>query len=184
MQNRTVLPVSIINLYCNDYECDAYSMSLTISEYNSTSFIYQDTGIQLAGLTGMLFEVKGTNELYLGLSQVAISYLTTDMYEVSMETNVLQLKRGEQGQVMDEYTGSVHNITTYTPFWTTWANGDIQVGRGFTIGENILVKAVDTTYDVNFIIVATTSGETSYWRFYVNGRKPLGKFGAKWLYVV
>ncbi len=128
----------------------------------------------------MLFEVNGTGKLTLGLSQVPISFLTKDMYEISIERNALQLKRGELGQVMDEYTGGVHNVTTYTRFWTTWANGHFEIGHGFTIGENILVEADDTTYDVNFIVVATRSGEMSYWRFYVNGRKPLGKFGAKW----
>ncbi len=151
---------------------------LIISEYSSNHIIYMDTGVVVTGLSGILFEVRGANEMYLGLSQTTSNYPNTNIYEIDFNANRnnIELKRGELGTKLDEYTGTVHNANTYTRLWTTWANGHIQVGQGFTIGKNILVEAVDNAYDVNFIIVATQSGETSYWRFYVNGRKPLGKF--------
>ncbi len=153
-------------------------MFLIISEYNSSRDMYMDTGIDLTGHTSLWFQVKGANIIKLGLSRISPDYMNADCYEIAFNKKNLQLKRGEQGTKLDEYEGTstVLNDNTYTPFWTTWANGHIQIGRGFTIGENILVEADDTTYDVNFIVVATKSGGTSYWRFYVNGRKPLGKF--------
>ncbi len=133
----------------------------------------------VTGISGMLFEVKGPTKLYIGLSQTIPTYLITELYEIAFDynKNILQLRHGESGDKLDEYSGSINSPGQYTQYWTTWANGNIQVGRGFKIGQNILVSTVDNPYyDVNFIAVASDIDETSYWIFYLNGINPIGKF--------
>ncbi len=154
-------------------------MSLIFSEYASSMNLYGDQVADVTGISGMLFEVKGTTELYLGLSQTIPSYLITELYEIAFDYkyDILQLRHGEGGNLLDEYSGTVNSSGQYRRYWTTWGNGHIQVGQGFTFGQNILVSTVDNTYyDVNFIAVASGFHETSHWLFYLNGNNPIGKF--------
>uniref|UniRef100_A0A8W8LG21 Farnesoic acid O-methyl transferase domain-containing protein n=1 Tax=Magallana gigas TaxID=29159 RepID=A0A8W8LG21_MAGGI len=118
-----------------------------------------DLGIQLSRRKSIRFQVKATNDVYIGLG----SGHNTDSpgYWVVLggwdrTTSCLRDGFVVGSQCYSEYIGPVLSGKQYRSFWVTWNEGHVRVGTGETVGNGTIMDHVfPNVYTVRHALIKT-----------------------------
>ncbi|XP_061194496.1 macrophage mannose receptor 1-like [Saccostrea echinata] len=144
----------------------------TITLNTGNDYIYHyliDSGIDVSGHFSFTFDVMACNDAHIALSRDKNDNAYT--YEIVIggwSDSQSVIRDCKQCAHMDTAAHQNHpvNCTQYLPFWISWTNNVIKVGKGHDIGKNRFLIWNDTApHDVNFVAVATGFGATGKWKF-------------------
>ena len=135
----------------------------------STTYSYQDTGLDVSSATALLIDVTACNDACIALSESRSNY-AVNTYEIAIGswTNTKSVIRLEPlGSIMDSATLNVLDCSTPKSFWISWRNGEIRSGQGHNVGENILCSYTHASpYNIRYVSVSTGWSATGQWVIY------------------
>ncbi|CAH1794507.1 unnamed protein product [Owenia fusiformis] len=148
--------------------------SVLINTPNDYEFVHGYMNVH--DRVGVQFEIQACNDAHIALESKPSVVGVPQAYEIVLGgwSNTRSVIRdGKQGtEKVTVDTPNLLNCTVFLPFWVTWQNGIIRVGKGFSYGRNLLMEWQDTTpKPVTVISVATGWGSTANWNF----REPTGR---------
>ena len=75
-------------------------------------------------------------------------------------------KQRQTTDVAGAYTPDILNCDQMLPFWVSWVDGLIQLGRGSMIGDDLIVSWQDAEpLAVSHVSISTYSTSEGYWQF-------------------
>ena len=125
------------------------------------------------------FWVKGPGEAYITLVPNKTS-LSQDGRRYYVAIGGFSNRRAwiaREGQRSNSFSPFAHgnylNSTEYRPFWLSWANHTITLGRGQHIGKDVITSRDISSHpiDVNFLYVRSYGSVTVHFKYtyYYNG---------------
>ncbi len=64
-------------------------------------------------------------------------------------------------------TPNILDGTVFNPFWVSWDSGEIKLGHGFVIGENVITeKPYPATTDIKYMALCNAWGSGGDWHVY------------------
>ncbi|CAH1798441.1 unnamed protein product [Owenia fusiformis] len=130
-------------------------------------FGYRHVPIDISGKNYIKFKVEACNDAHLELQETP--YVTNkNNYEIVLNGWSRNPNSGirdkPEGSLKVSHRGSILNCTEMMPFWVSWMNGDVQVGKGHAIGQNIILAWQDpTSHVVNALNFVTGFGASGTW---------------------
>lgn len=129
-----------------------------------------DQGLSVTGKTSITFEVMACNDAHIALSETKgdDSHNTYEIVIGGWADSQSVIRTFKQGPHMDTAAHQNHPVDChkYMPFWISWANGVITVGKGNTVGQNTFMTWKDPhPHPVNYVAFATGFGSTGKWKF-------------------
>ncbi|CAH1780979.1 unnamed protein product [Owenia fusiformis] len=126
---------------------------------------YRHEPIDVSCETVIKFNVKACHDAHLQLRKIP-GDTTSDTYEVVLhgwEENPSSAIR-EQGMIKANFSGAILSCNEGKPFWVSWANGIVEVGKGHVYAEDrFMVWEDPTPHDVNAVNFVTGWGATGTW---------------------
>lgn len=118
-----------------------------------------DLGIQLSRRKSIRFQVKATNDVYIGLSS-GHNRDSTGYWVIlggwGGTTSCLRDGFVHGSQCYSTYIGPVLSGEQYRSFWVTWNEGHVRVGTGETVGTGTIMDHVfPNVYTVRHALIAT-----------------------------
>lgn len=151
---------------------DIMNYSIDVNRYN----------LDLSGITSLVFEVKRCGPAHVLLSSSDVRNSSEPLYGISIGYKTFKtfityraddsLDSGSMKHVkyVKFLTPNLLNCTVYLPLWISWADGDIKLGTGVVVDENILEYLTNTPhFEVKSIGVLTDKGRLGNWRIQVEG---------------
>ena len=85
---------------------------------------------------------------------------------------------GKTGSTLSKWTrGEIVNCTEFLPFWISWYNGEVKIGKGLTRYENTYMEFTDANYTGIDDVVVKAYGVEGRWYFQI------GKYSIHIFYV-
>ncbi|XP_063415954.1 uncharacterized protein LOC134697600 [Mytilus trossulus] len=135
--------------------------------------------LDLSGITSLVFEVKRCGRTHVLLSSSDVRNSAEPMYEIDIgynnyDTFIIYRSDDSLDHESRKYvnfpTPDIFNCTMYYPFWISWKEGDIKLGSGIVIDDNILGYLTNAPqFEVKAIGVLTDYGELGSWRIQFEG---------------
>ncbi|XP_071123882.1 uncharacterized protein [Mytilus edulis] len=135
--------------------------------------------LDLSGITSLVFELKRCGRAHVLLSSSDVRISSEPMFEIDIgfdtyETYIIyraddSLDSGSR--IFSKFlTPNIFNCTVYLPFWISWADGEIKLGTGIVVDENVLGYLTNAPqFEVKAIGVLTTYGMLGSWRIQFEG---------------
>jgi hypothetical protein len=122
----------------------------------ANNYTYNDTGLTLSTCTSLVFQLKISTDAYLALTPTKDNY-DGKIYEIvigAFSNTCCIIRVAKQDNMVA--SGSSPNIldaNCFRPFWISWTNKNILVGKGAVVGEHILAAydEYDTPVTVNYL---------------------------------
>ncbi|CAC5411848.1 unnamed protein product [Mytilus coruscus] len=129
--------------------------------------------LDLSGITSFGFELKACHDAHVLLSNSDIRNSSNPLYEIIIGYyNYFSLIVYRADAVRDDgswnfteiETENILNCNVYLPFWICWADGDVKLGTGFVVGENVVGNLTNTHhFEVRSIHVLTDRDVLGEW---------------------
>ena len=119
--------------------------------------------------TSYVFEVKACSYVHIALS--ATPGNTTNfvyLIVIGLDYNANSMITVVGDEVLESqtvYTPSIVSCTQFLPFWVSWNNGKIEVGKGEVVGDYAFMS-VNASLKINVTSMAMTTSEKSSGIFY------------------
>ncbi|XP_046373918.2 uncharacterized protein LOC124147285 [Haliotis rufescens] len=147
------------------------ALSGTLTSTSQHNFFLEPVGFKIMGLWSVYFELKGCKNLQLGLWGPTKS--TSNGYNIELNTEtggqyfsaVRKICSGCPGtpEVEVNQGGSFFTCdsTTYHPYWVSWDQATIKMGKGTVIGEEVVVSWTDPDIiEINYFTIGASDGST------------------------
>ncbi|CAG2196545.1 unnamed protein product [Mytilus edulis] len=151
------------------YTPDIMTSSIDINRYN----------LDLSKITSLVFDIKRCGRAHLLLSSSAVRNSSEPLYEIDIGYKnyyTFIIYRADDSLDPESrnhvkfLTPNIYNCTVYLPFWISWADGDIKLGTGIVVDENVLGYLTNTPhFEVKSIGVLTDYGRLGNWRIQFEG---------------
>ena len=135
--------------------------------------------LDLSGITSLVFELKRCGRAHVLLSSSDFRISSEPMYEIDIGFDIYEtyiIYRADDSldsgsRIFSKFlTPNIFNCTVYLPFWISWADGDIKLGTGIVVDENVLGYLTNAPqFEVKAIGVLTTYGMLGSWRIQFEG---------------
>ncbi|XP_045191095.1 uncharacterized protein LOC123547911 [Mercenaria mercenaria] len=159
----------------------AQAKNITLHTRNEYKYHYlHDLGVDVTKTSSVTFAVKACNDAHIALSKTK-GLDSSDTYEIVIggwSDSESVIRDCKQCAHMDEVHHKSHPLSCSQPhpFWVSWDNNYIRVGKGNTVGEQQFMVWNDTDpHPVNYVAVSTGFGSTGDWTFFRDTYMP-GKF--------
>ncbi|CAC5362842.1 unnamed protein product [Mytilus coruscus] len=127
--------------------------------------------LDLSGITSLLFKIKACDSAHVLLSTSDVRNSSKPLSEIIMgyfSDSSYIIYRAESTHDTWFSIPNILNCTVYLPFWISWASGDIELGTGVVVGEDILGNLKKTNhFEVRSIGVFTDRGTLGNWTIQV-----------------
>ncbi|CAC5386103.1 unnamed protein product [Mytilus coruscus] len=153
-----------VNYFVSSWKTpDVMDYTIDINRYN----------LDLSGITSLLFEIKTCSYAHVLLSNSDVRNSSKPLYEIiigyfNYDSFIIyraddSLYSGSRNYTSVE-TPNILNCTVYLPFWISWESGDIELGTGIVVGENVVLNLTNTHhFEVKSIGVLTDLGTLGNW---------------------
>lgn len=110
--------------------------SIDINSYN----------LDLSGITSLVFEIKRCGRAHVILSSSDVRNSSEPLYGISIGYKTYKTfityraddsLDSESRNYVSFLNPNILNCTVYQTFWVSWSDGDIKLGTGNVVGENI-----------------------------------------------
>ncbi|XP_063416192.1 uncharacterized protein LOC134697835 [Mytilus trossulus] len=170
--NKSVHITTNVSTKVNDYvdalgTADIMNYAIDISRCN----------LDLSGITSLMFEIKACDNGHVLLSNSYVRDSSKPLYEILIgEDNYYSVifYRTDDSLEPGSYifnqsnTYNILNCNVYLPFWISWADGDIKLGTGILVDENVLVSFMNPHhFEVRSIGVFTSHYKLGIWTIQV-----------------
>lgn len=106
------------------------------------------------------FAVKGND----GMSIKITGATENEQYEVLLSGIAKSFIRELPDKTITQRTTeNLYNDVSYTDFWITWTDGELEVGRGTELGRNIFLQTDKILSKVESVAIATKNGHQGNW---------------------
>ncbi|CAH1802108.1 unnamed protein product, partial [Owenia fusiformis] len=149
-----------------------FTISFNRGDYTvqtNEDYTYTYLPINMKGRTKMVIEIQACKDAHIALSKV-LDEPETDTYEIVIggwDNSASAIRANHDGEELTKtLTPGILNCNLKLPFWISWENGQVLVGRGNDPEEGQFMRYVDATspLEVNAFAVAT-EGNTGSWTF-------------------
>jgi hypothetical protein len=121
-------------------------------------YTYKDTGLTLSTCTSLVFHLKIATDAYLALTPTKGNY-DGKIYEIvigafSNTCSIIRVAK-QDNMVASGSSPNILDADSFRPFWISWSNNNIIVGKGAVVGDDILVAydEYDTPVAVNYLSI-------------------------------
>ncbi|CAG2205172.1 unnamed protein product [Mytilus edulis] len=142
--------------------------------------------LDLSGITSLVFKLKRCGRAHVLLSSSDFRISSEPMYEIDIGFDIYEtyiIYRADDSLDSDSrifskfLTPNIFNCTVYLPFWISWADGDIKLGTGIVVDENVLGYLTNAPqFEVKAIGVLTSYGMLGSWRIQFEGTGDIIKY--------
>ncbi|CAG2205170.1 unnamed protein product [Mytilus edulis] len=136
--------------------------------------------LELSGITSLVFELKRCGRAHVLLSSSDVRNSAKPLYEFDIgnkdySTYIIYRSDDsldpESRNYVNFLTPNIYDCTVYLPFWISWAEGEIKLGTGIVVGENVLGYLTNSPhFEVKAIGVLTDYGRLGNWRIYFDDK--------------
>ncbi|VDI24038.1 Hypothetical predicted protein [Mytilus galloprovincialis] len=136
--------------------------------------------LDLSGITSLMFEIKACANGNILLSNSNVRNSSKPLYEILIgDSNYYSIiayrtdDSFERGSYMynESITRDILNCTVYLPFWISWADGDIKLGTGILVDQNVLVSLMNPHhFEMRSIGVLTSHYKLGKWTIQVEDK--------------
>lgn len=136
----------------------------------TSGFNYQTlpSVIDMTQRTAITFEVQTCKDAYIGLFKYspAPNDIVSEIVLGAFNNKISEIRDKMQGHVHSDYNWKVLDCVRKKPFWISWADGQIQVGTGKSVGTNrIMDWNTNLTLHVDVISVSSYYMSIATWLF-------------------
>ncbi len=141
---------------------------------DAEQYTYHASGVPLNDGKSITFNVNTKSDAHIGLSKNnldgSIAHEDINIYEIVIGgwLNTLSIIRDEKQGPM-KCQANTPGILTYgiaQPFWVSWDNGNIRVGREHQVGNHVICEWQDPTpKTINYVSMTTAWGPDGKWIF-------------------
>ncbi|XP_063400139.1 uncharacterized protein LOC134684763 [Mytilus trossulus] len=147
--------------------------AFTIADIMNYTIDINKFNLDLSGITSLVFEVKACMYAHVLLSSSDVRKSSEPLYEIIIgdynyrsyivyRTN--DSLSSESRTFKNVNTPDILNCTVYLPFWIRWAGGEIKLGTGVVVSENVLGSLTNTDhFEVRSIGVFTDKNASGNW---------------------
>jgi len=122
----------------------------------ANNYTYQDTGLTLSTCKSLVFNLKISTDAYLALTPTKGNY-DGKIYEIIIGAfgntcSIIRVAK-QDNMVASGSSPNVVDANEFRPFWISWTNNNILVGKGGVVGEHVLVAydEYETPVTVNYL---------------------------------
>ncbi|VDH99134.1 Hypothetical predicted protein, partial [Mytilus galloprovincialis] len=142
------------------YTADIMNYTIDINKCN----------LDLNGITSLVFEIKTCREAQVHLSSSDVRNSSEPLYAIVIGQIFFYINYRANDSVESTNTEffqdqNLINCTVDLPLWTSWADGEIKLGSGNVVGENVLGNLTNThPFEVKSIGVLTYPFTLGKWK--------------------
>ncbi|CAC5423976.1 unnamed protein product [Mytilus coruscus] len=126
------------------------------------------------------FDLKVCSDAFVYLSASQVMDSNTAVYEICIEggggTKVL-LRRKDYifESIASNVLGAGRTYCgSFQPFWISWQNGNIKIGKGLSVDSEVVIDWNDTNpFNIHGVGVRTGQGQSGQWIIYTEGKLTL-----------
>ncbi|CAC5365811.1 unnamed protein product [Mytilus coruscus] len=159
-------------------DSDIMNYTFDINKYN----------LDLSGITSLLFVLKTCDNAHVLLSNSDVRNSSKPLYDIIIgdTISVIVYRVNDSGYHESMHykifpTPNILNCTVYLPFWISWEVGDVKLGKGLVVGENVFgnwtnshhfnVRSIGVLTDVSTLGKWQIQVEDLFKRFIMSGQK-------------
>jgi hypothetical protein len=155
-QDTNPIPVKYLAFAGWDYPGTALVRRGVYELNMANNYTYKDTGLFLSTCKSLVFHLKIATDAYLALTPTKDNY-DGKIYEIIIGAfgntcSIIRVAK-QDNMVASGSSPNILDANTFRPFWISWANNNILVGKGAVVGEHILAAydEYETPVTVNFL---------------------------------
>ncbi|CAG2253174.1 unnamed protein product [Mytilus edulis] len=154
----TTVSTQVDGMICSWYIPDIMDYTIDVNKYN----------LDLSGITSLVFELKTCGRAHILMSSSDVRNSAEPMYEIDIGFDTHKtyiIHRADDSldsgsRMFSKFlTSNIFNCSVYLPLWISWADGDIKLGTGSVVDENVLEYLTSAPqFEVKAIGVLTDYG--------------------------
>ena len=144
-----------------------FKSSMTDPTYRPNEYVYTDFDVDISTRWFIQFSViEYCNDAHIALSSGPAA--TGDIYELVIggwgNSRSVFRERKQSCQLASANTPSILNCAETRLFWLSWKDGLLSFGKGWILGENLVMKYQNTNpYTINYVSASGGFGGSGEW---------------------